>query len=68
MYTLPIQKFLRQFRGGQLETVIKLAKILRGGGNNSLAPHAIRNKIHPLLVLSIGFTAFVHAPRKREEK
>lgn len=68
MYTLPIQKFLRQFRGGQLEIVIKLEKILRGGGKNSLAPHVICNRIHPLLELSIGFTVFVHAPQKQEEK
>lgn len=41
-HTLPVEQFLRQFEGGQEETVIKLENFFRvGGGASSLAPHVV---------------------------
>ena len=57
-YTLPVEQFLRQFRGGREETVIKLEKFFRGRRGEQSGPTCSYLKmINPLLQLSITLIA-----------
>lgn len=65
-----MEQFLRRFRGGRAETVIKLEKFFKEGGgvSESGSTCSYLNAIHPLFEGINNLYRFVHGRGKKKQQ